>query len=265
MNSGMLRKSSVATLALAAVLGLYAFRLSRQVEQPLETSAASEAALPKIVVAAHALEAGAVIRSGDIELAPVAVAPAGAFGHTEDVVDKATAVALAAGEPVLEEHFVAASALRNSLLPGERALAVKTDGVVGLGGFVEPGDRVDVLLYLQQDGREIEASQARLLLRDVRVLAYGARTLGKTPEREPAEARTAVLAVSEDQAPALMLGAHKGQLRLALRGEVSGAEPWREEGVATVADLIGTPPSAQPRERPRVVIYRGTQRQESTP
>jgi pilus assembly protein CpaB len=266
MTSGALRKISIATLGIAAILALLAFRMTREVAQPApEQETARPAVLQRIIVAAGPVEAGAVLHPQDVELREVAEVPAGAFDRVEQVADRTIAVAIAAGGPILAEHFSSGAALRGDLLAGERALAVKTDGVVGLGGFVEPGDHVDVLVYLQHDGREIETSQGRVLLRDIRVLAYGARTLRTTPEREPAEARTAVLAVRDDQVPALMLGAHKGQLRLALRAETTGTEREPDDAVATLEDLLGSTSSASPIDRHRVVVYRGTERQELTP
>jgi pilus assembly protein CpaB len=266
MSSGALRKISIVTLVLAALLAVLALRMTREVEQPVhDRETVQPAVLQRIIVATGPIEAGAVLQPKNVEVREVAEAPAGAFDRGEQVVGSTTAVALAAGDPILANHLASGAALRGDLLAGERALAVKTDGVVGLGGFVEPGDHVDVLVYLQQDNREIETSQVRVLLRDIRVLAYGARTLRTTPERQPAEARTAVLAVRDDQVPALMLGAHKGQLRLALRAEPTDGEREPDDRVATLSDLLGSTDPPSPVDRHRVVVYRGTERQELTP
>jgi pilus assembly protein CpaB len=264
MSSGALRKFSIAMLVVAALLALAAFRMTRE-EEPAADARIAEVVVRRVVIADEAVDAGATLTENDVDLRETDVLPAGAFEREEDVIGRRTAVTLAAGEPVLENQLGRAGGLRGALREGERAVAVKTDGVVGLGGFVEPGDRVDVLLYLQHDGREVETSQAFVLLRDVRVIAYGARTLGTTPEREPAEARTAVLAVRDEQAPVLMLGAHKGQLRLALRAHASGSELEENGRAATLDDLLGSAPPVTPAVRPHVVIHRGTERAEVTP
>jgi pilus assembly protein CpaB len=265
MGGGLLRKLSIATVALAALLGLYAYQLGRELTQPAPSAASPQLELPKVVAAARALEAGTALRPGDVMLAPIGMAPAGAFARAQDVIERVTVVDLAAGEPILEKHFSSASALRRSLLAGERALAVKVDGVIGLGGFVEPGDRVDVLLYLAQDGREVPATQARLLLSDLRVLAFGPRTLGKSGDGAPIDARTAVLAVPEPQVSMLLLGASKGRLRLALRGaaETGNGAAAREGQVASLANLLGGRPEPRGPVRRRVVIHRGDAREEA--
>lgn len=264
MSSGALRKFSIAMLIVAALLGLAAFRMTKE-EEPAADAPVAQKVVRRVVIAEDVVDAGATLTANDVDLRETEVIPAGAFEREGDVIGRRTAVTLAAGEPVLENQLGRAGGLRGALREGERAVAVKTDGVVGLGGFVEPGDRVDVLLYLQHDGREVDTSQALVLLRDVRVLAYGARTVGTTSEREPAEARTAVLAVRDEQAPILMLGAHKGQLRLALRAQSSGSELEGDGRAATLGDLLGSAPRVPPAVRPHVVIHRGTERAEVTP
>src|SRR6185295_1795316 len=111
---------------------------------------------------------------------------------------------------------------------GERAIAVKVDGVIGLGGFIQPDDRVDVLLYLSRDQREVPDTQARVLLENIRVLAYGANLERREQDEHDDNtnnARTAVLAVPEADIDRLMLGASKGSLRLALRGDPADGDP----------------------------------------
>jgi pilus assembly protein CpaB len=159
------------------------------------------------------------------------------------------------------------------VLPGERAVAVMVDDVIGLGGFIQPDDRVDVLLYLQKD-QEVSGSEARVLLEDLRVIAYGANLERREVEEdgEPARARTAVLAVSESEVDRLMLGASKGRLRLALRGDPTDDEtaaspsPAKRGHVETLASLMrgGTrrPDATSPAPAKRSVsVHRGDGRE----
>ena len=108
--------------------------------------------------------------------------------------------------------------------------------MIGLGGFIQPDDRVDVVLYLARDQREISDTQARVLLENIRVLAFGAN-LERREQDESDEntnnARTAVLAVPESDVDRLMLGASKGSLRLALRGDPADGDPARGDAAAT--------------------------------
>ncbi|MEL0027488.1 MAG: RcpC/CpaB family pilus assembly protein, partial [Perlucidibaca sp.] len=45
------------------------------------------------------------------------------------------------------------------LRPGERAIAIPVDEVVGGGGFVQPGDLVDVLLFLRGENGGKDSAQ----------------------------------------------------------------------------------------------------------
>jgi pilus assembly protein CpaB len=130
--------------------------------------------------------------------------------------------------------------LVQALAPHERAVAIKVNEVIGVGGFIKPGDYVDVLLYLRADRETGEASSAQVVLTNVKVLAYGALTaetessqedtiiqpssnkLGtgdtqSAPKKEK-DSRSAILAVADQDISKLMLAESAGVLRLALRG-----------------------------------------------
>jgi pilus assembly protein CpaB len=116
------------------------------------------------------------------------------------------------------------SGLALRLAEGERAVAVKADELMGVGSRVRPGDFVDVFFVLKTEGREIERSQARLLLSRQRVLAFGGASVdgalptdAKAGSTRPEPARTAVLAVAAQDVPRLALGDSSGRLLLALR------------------------------------------------
>lgn len=265
MSTGLLRKLSILTLVLAAALGLYAYKLGREITRPPEV-ASEEERLPRVVVATRSVEAGTPLAAEDVGLEPMGVAPKGSFATVDPVLERAPVITLEEGEPVLAKHFFSLGPLGESLLPGERAVAVKVDGVIGLGGFVQPGDRVDVLLYLARDGREVEASRARLLAANLRVLAYGDRTPSDGGEAGPVDARSAVLAMPAAQMSRLMLGASKGRLRLALRGSDESADLEGPEEV-TLSELMGeqqppAPARAAPAPARSIVVHRGARREE---
>jgi pilus assembly protein CpaB len=151
---------------------------------------------------------------------------------------------------LLSSHFPSYSQLALSLHPGERAVAVKVDEVVGAGGFIEPGDQVDVLLFLEADQETGKNSSAQVVLSKVRVLAFGnmldspeeqtaaaddqsdllekaktstaneATGKRKKKEEEPdgKKSKTAVLAIAESDTSTLMLAESSGRIRLALHG-----------------------------------------------
>jgi Flp pilus assembly protein CpaB len=119
-------------------------------------------------------------------------------------------------------------------------VGVRIDEVVGLGGFAEPGDSVDVLVYIPSNRETNDITTASIAIRDARVLAFGDDTLlspaadAKDSAAEQAKEATgakalesardrrlnlksAVLAVPEQEAARLMLASSQGQIKLALR------------------------------------------------
>lgn len=241
-----LTKIVAAILVLLAIaLGGYAWMLSRQAPPPTKTVAAPTAAPTKaretttypVVVASKPLLAGQVIAAEALRIERLPINPAGAFQTTADAVGRVPVLNLGEGTPLQEGQLVSGLALR--VAEGERAVAVKADEVMGVGNKVQPGDFVDVFVMFKSDGKDIDRSQARLLLARKRVLAFGSASVdgmqpkgadGKAgtaqpPAQRTEAARTAVLAVAVDEINRLTLGESSGRLLLALRNPTDTAEP----------------------------------------
>jgi pilus assembly protein CpaB len=239
-----LTKIIAAILVLLAIaLGGYAWMLSRQ-SPPAVAVAPSSATSAKsaqaqtfpVVVAAKPLPAGHAIPADALRIENLSINPAGAFKETAALEGRVPVIDLSEGSPLLEGQLVSGLALR--VATGERAFAIKADEIMGVGNQVQPGDFVDVFLMLKADGREkdIDRSQARLLLSRKRVLAYGTASVDGLPSKidknaaaqqaQRAEAaRTVVLAVPVDDINRLTLAENSGRLLLALRNPTDMSEP----------------------------------------
>lgn len=242
-------------ILLTVILAVVGYQVSRQYAETSQRAteqarpvapAPEEDRVPKIlaVVATKPLAAYQPIAKDDVVLAEVSVAPRAYFTSLEEVVGKQPLVDVDQGAPVTQRYFAEGNVLAKAVPPGFQAVSVEVTDVIGVGGFVRPGDIVDVLLYLR-GGNDVEATQARVLMEKIRVLAYhellvdrpeGLRE-GETSQQGNRRQRTAVLAVPEKDTTRLMLGASMGELRLALYG----AE--KEGGAAAVA---GTAPAPLP-------------------
>lgn len=193
------------------------------------------------VVAAQAIPLGKIITVDDVELTSTTQPVSRSYKNVHEVLGKLTMEPIAKGSPLTAQYFPALGALAQSLAPDERAIAVKVNEVIGVGGFVKPGDRVDVLLYLRADRETDNVSSAQIVLRDVKVLAYGeiinepastvtedsASEFGgaklsdstkKSETKKEKDSRSAILAVPDNDVSRLMLAESSGTLRLALRG-----------------------------------------------
>jgi len=131
-----------------------------------------------------------------------------------------------AGEPIVSRKIVRGGEggyLSVVLSPGKRAMAVPVTSETAVGGFVLPGDRVDVLQthdaqQTANDGEGPTGKQtiAETVLRNVRVLALDqSTTAGK--DAKTIVAATATLEVGPAEAEALARAKAGGPITLALR------------------------------------------------
>lgn len=241
MNSTFLRVLATLMVIAAVVTAYIGYRLSQK--KPADTIAVVVPTYTH-VIASKTLPAGHILASEDLETATTPGLDQRAFSDPQALIGKVTATSILKGAPFNAAHFAASSVLAQALAPHERAVAIKVNEVVGVGGFIKPGDHVDVLLYLRPERETGEVSSAQVILTDVKVLAYGALTgesesgqpegltssaparLGadhKSDLRNSKDSRSAILAIPAQEMAKLMLADSTGALRLALRGEASAS------------------------------------------
>src|SRR5689334_18986411 len=158
MNSISMR--AIATLAAAIFLGLIAVVLTRSyLSNAVRTNPAvatsTGLAIPVVVAAAN-VPRGGVLQAAMLKVVPYPMdgAPAGAFHAIADVTGGAGQQRLAlrsmvANEPILPGNISGPGGklnLSGSVAAGMRAVSLRSNDVAGVGGFVLPGDRVDILL-----------------------------------------------------------------------------------------------------------------------
>ncbi len=105
------------------------------------------------------------------------------------------------------------------LQPGMRALAVPVTVETGAGGFILPGDRVDVLTSRKADQARAAGSDSPLaetILRNIRVLAIDQQVQPEKNARSIVGA-TATLELPADQVETVLRAKAQGDLALALR------------------------------------------------
>lgn len=136
---------------------------------------------------------------------------------------------LVEGEPVLQGKLInikRPGVVSAMVRPGMRAVAIEISPEQGAGGFVLPGDFVDVILTrdVQVEVRSVNGSYrdrtmliTNTLLRSVKVLAIDF-TFDAGDEASLSTKRTATLEVTPDMAELLALAERAGRVTLALRG-----------------------------------------------
>ncbi len=137
-------------------------------------------------------------------------------------------------EPILDAKIVRADAggfMAVMLQPGMRALAVPVSVDNTAGGFILPGDHVDILVThsIQRSGGSGTIDNVQPVLRNIRVLAIDQQV--KTDDTKPnLIGATATLEVSPVDGQALVLAKASGTLSLLLR---SYADQQGPSGVVT--------------------------------
>src|SRR3989344_3759999 len=226
MNNNVL-KILAGVLALGAVIvALIGIRLSGAPSAPAATaaSAPAPAASARFVVAARDIQAGRMLESADVQLETAASAPQGSLGSTQQAIGQVSSRDITKGTPVLLDA-IAPESLSALLQPGERAVAVQVDEVIGAGGFAQVlVRRARILTFGDATQIDQAAPTAQGQATQEAMRETGAQAALQARERRQS-LRSAVLAVRESEASALMLAANTGLLRLALRPKHEGSEP----------------------------------------
>ncbi|MFA5940817.1 MAG: Flp pilus assembly protein CpaB [Sinimarinibacterium sp.] len=213
-----LRKSTLPTVA-ALLLGVLAAVLAaRWMQQRLSAAESARDSTTAVVVAATTIPFGERIRDTDIKTIawPTTDVPEGSFSDPAEVVGGFSNQKLLPGELVLKARVVEQSTgnfLSTMIEPNQRAVTVRVNDVIGVAGFLLPGNRVDVLATRMGNDRRAET---HTLLQNLRVLAVD-QTTAQAGKDEPVVVRAVTLEMSPEQAEQLASATEEGTVQLALR------------------------------------------------
>lgn len=196
--------------------------------------------------------------------------PDGYYSDPQELVGRILVTPLVAGEPVLESRLAPQTLSQGGipavLKPGTRAVAVQGNKVLGVAGFIHPGNRVDVLLTVNNP--DIGEEFTKTIMENMLVLASGTQ-LVKNSDGSTSPVDVYTLEVTPDQGERLTLAANEGRLQFALRGAVDD-EMVLTKGV-TLPEILKSPilaetavatkAPAKPAAR-RVVRYPAPKKQE---
>lgn len=262
-----MRGQGLIILGVAILIGLAAVFLANsylgRVEQQQVTSPQGTV---KVAVASVPLDFGTPITPDKVRLVdwPANSLPEGTFSSIPQLLPmNHTRVALrpmTANEPILRSKISGEggrAAISAVLDPTKRAVAVRLSDVAGVGGFVLPGDVVDVLVTrtpMNPNGNSQQITD--VLLQKVRVIAIDQDASDSTDK--PAIGKTATLEVAQVDAQKLALAQQVGQLSLALVNPASEASPTVE--TVSTDDLrdgayVGGYSDGGPRYQPAPVAY----------
>ncbi len=254
-----LDKKWVVLLTAVAVGGLAAWWANQYIRGRMEDiEARSKSGQTVQVVVANAdLTKGARVTAANVAVREVpenfaqsnAVRPE----QFERVENRILAYGLNRGEMVMWSHLEGQrpGILSERLLPGRRAMSVAVDEINSISGLLEPGDTIDLVVTVDQDGQKVVLP----VLQGVTVLAAGGRVSEPVDGMSRAFS-TITLDTSAEQARKVIVARDLGKVTALLRnrsdtGRVASPRP-------DLAAALGLEEGAGPRFAPVPVIYGGT-------
>ena len=268
-----MRKNTIVMVGIAVVFGLlavfvaqgwlnYQAELGRKVVQPK----AKPVATRTIVIAGGPLRFGTHIAADALREVtwPDEALPAGTFGSIAELMSGGKRIVLASiekNEPILRTKVTGPgqkASLSAVIQDGMRAVTVRVNDVDGVGGFVLPGDHVDVLLTRQA---ERTSGSNDVVIQNARVL--GVDQLADDAADRPTVVKAVTLEVDTVSAQKIALSASLGSLSLMLRR--AGEQHQDATRRVTASDLSNTEVVQSAPEAKRfakVAVTRGANRQE---
>jgi len=265
-----LRQLIVLGVALAAAVGAALLIGNMSAPAPPAPAAAQEATGQQVLVALRDVPQGSLLSAADLQwrrLPDDAIGPTfiTETAHPDALTEFVGAVnlrPLATAEPLQDGALVKpgdGGMLAAQVALGYRAVAVMISEESAAGGYIQPNDRVDVILTVRRPtpaagggGFDIISD---VILENVRVLAVGELTQVAPPREGEGQAQnlaqTAVLELSQEDsrtvARAEVLAQDTGGLRLVLRGvqseppglEAPSAQRWSAASLERGGEQIG--------------------------
>lgn len=278
---------SPATVSLVAAVGagIVAVLLVHGYIQRMQLSMGSEV---EILVASRSLPAGTVIKDADLTTRRVHERwlheQVVLGGSRYEVVGRMPAVEIAASQPI---HW---NTLKRDLVPrgmamtlpeGQRAITVSVDRVAGVGGFVVPGDHVDIVatfvvppgFAIVEGGKVVPRASKRentgyiaqkltkVVMQDVTVLAAGPFALdaalgGATAAVERGQVGDLTLMVTPVEGEILTFAEETGALRFMLRNkEADSAMDMQIEPVDVTSVLEVEKRATRQRAQTDIILF----------
>lgn len=209
-------------VVIALIVSLMVYNFLQKTTQVKQTTYALET--QPVAVAQVDLQWGTVLTKEMIKSVPYLKdsLPAGYISDLS-AVGRTLISPVKANEPILESRLAPTSVTTGGvaaiITPKKRAMAVRVDKVVGVSGFVFPGNRVDILVTMtpRGTGKETSTPITKIVLEDILVLAAGSEIEQGSKQEKSKQVDVITLEVTPEDGEKLALAASEGKIQLALR------------------------------------------------
>jgi pilus assembly protein CpaB len=263
----MQRWRAIFSIALALVVALTAsfflYKWLQAQKAPKKVVKVVEQEAVSIAVVAVNLPWGTKLSPEMIKSAPYfeESLPPGYYSDLDALTGRVLIASMQRNETILESKLAPTSVTTGGvsavIKPGMRALAVKGDKVLGISGFINPGNRVDILVTMTDKKRK--RATTKIVLENIHVLATG-KEIQRNDKGDPSPVDVYTLEVTPKEGEKLALAATEGKLHFALRN-VTDTETVLTKGATVDKTLASFRPPVPPkvrRSRVKVQVIRGS-------
>jgi pilus assembly protein CpaB len=185
-----------------------------------------------VVVAAVEVPFGTKLEETHVKIIswPENAVPQGTYSSKEQVVGKVTMNKFYPDEIITEKRiseYLGGSTLSALITREYRAISVRVDDVVGVAGFILPGNRVDILITKKDRGTNQAVTTT--LLQNIKVLAVDQEA--SQEKGQPAIVRAVTLELKPAQTETMVQAMQEGTIQLTLRNPLDSVV---EESVVKV-------------------------------
>lgn len=232
------RPSGMMLIAIGTVLGLGLItigivRINNRVMVPQGAATQPEMKLSRLVTAAKPIERGQLIKPSDLKATLVFGAP-----PVHSIVTPQQAIGRVATVDIQPQQLIlntlissdpAAAGLAMLVPVGQRVISIDTTDEIAVGGFLRPGDSVDIEIVLPSEAfgnvTGPDRSEAYTLLQNIKVLTVGPSLSEAEPKAKDEAGKAAIqqqrrsltLAMAPEQLGQLTLARKVGRFYLVLR------------------------------------------------
>jgi len=230
----MIKRRGFSLIMLSLALALGAAWVARSWVQARLATRGPQDPVTTVVIAAMEIPFGTKIEPRHLKAItlPRDARVGNRYEKPEDVVGLITLQKVVSEQILLKEQLTdhaSGTLLAAVLKPDMRAVTVRVDDVVGVAGFLLPGNHVDVVAARMIANNQ--RAEAETVLRNLNVLAVD-QTASQDKD-QPVVVRAVTLEVTPKQAEVLVKAREEGKIQLTLRNPLEDRE--KEPGVVAEA------------------------------
>lgn len=238
----MSRNQVILLFLLSIVFGLGAVFFAKQwMDRQLQPQTELEVVEREpVIIASQEIPAGTPIEEQHIttKLLEVEWRNEGQFTDQNAILGQVVATTIFPGEVLLQNRLAVpgeGSTLASLIPENKRAVTIRVNDVIGVAGFLLPGNRVDVLNTIKYSAT---SANTVTVLKDIKVLAVD--QTARTKENKPIIVRAVTLEVSPKDAEKLLTARSKGEIQLTLRNPHEEEKVVKKYVAPSVTILKGT-------------------------